>query len=66
MMKFSNSMSKDQLSTAQKWEDSQIYKTTITASDQRQILVFTNNQTIIKTMKNNLLIIYPKTILINR
>ena len=66
MMKFSSSMWKDQLSTAQKWEDSQIYKTTITASDQRQILVFTNNQTIIKTMKNNLLIIYPKTILINR
>ena len=59
-------MWKDQLSTAQKWEDSQIYKTTITASDQRQILVFTNNQTIIKIMKNNLLIIYPKTILINR
>lgn len=57
-------MSKDQHSTAPKWEDSQTSKTT-TASNQKQTPVFTNHQLSIKTTKNNSLIMYPKTILIN-
>ena len=57
MMKFCSSIKKDLLSTVRKWEDSQMYKTTI-VTGKKITRVFTNKKIPIKTTKNNMPIMY--------